>query len=563
MKDSVLQKLISLYGQEKGKITADKLEKIITEAKSKIVCVDKPLWNEKDVALITYPDSFRQMDGQPNGLSLHTLQTFLTNHLKDTFSIIHLLPFFPYSSDRGFSVIDYRRVGEDLGDWEDVGEIGKEYRLMVDLVLNHISVQHEWFQKFLRGDEGYEGYFISFKKEEIPQEELKKVSRPRATPLLTPFKTAKGERWVWTTFSVENSTDQVDLNYKNPEVLLEFIKIILFYLQNGVRIFRLDSIPYIWKEVGTDCKNLPQVHTIVSLFREILDIVCPAALIVTQASVTFEENLSYFGEKDQEAQLIYNFVLPTAVLADFYSQKARYLNILASRMIVSHDDCSFLNILAVHDGIGVSGAKGLLSDQDLTNMYQKIKNQGGMLSYHNLFDGTKTVVEMNTTWWSALNNPSISLRMEEPFELQLQKFITSYAIAMSLAGIPAVYYLSLIGGENDLRLFEKTGTKRDINRTNYDFAELVKKLSNDKSREARVFKAMTDLIQKRKSFSAFHPNARQEVLTLDPRVFALLRSDGSQTVLAMHNLSKQPVEVKYKDKIFELKPYGFEWTKMK
>lgn len=552
MNVKILQKLISLYGQEKGKDTAKELEKILNEAKTKISYDNGPFWDEKDIFLITYADSFREQ----NIKTLLTLQKVLDLHLKGVIGGVHILPFYPYSSDRGFSVVDYYKVKQDLGDWGDVSEIGKKYRLMADLVLNHVSVEHEWFQKFLEGVEGYEGYFISFKKEEIPHEQLKKIIRPRATPILTPFMTARGERFVWTTFSVEDSTDQVDLNYKNPEVLLEIIKVILFYLEKGIRIFRLDAVPFIWKEIGTDCWGLPQVHTIIALFREILAEICPSAMIITQVSSPIEENKTYFGLKDRESQLIYNFSLPPLVLNAFYSQDNKHLNDLASKMSVPRNDTTFFNILAVHDGISTSGAKGFLSDEEKQKMFTMIENHGGMLSYRTNPDGSKSVVEMNSTWWSALNGEY----EDETSELQLRKFITSYAICLSLKGIPAIYYLSLFGQSNDLGLYKKTGIKRDLNRSNYICDAIASKLRDSKSKEAQVFKAITNLIEKRKSFSAFHPNAKQEVLTLDSRVFAILRGERADRILAIHNVSKDRVDVKFENKTFILEPYGFNWV---
>lgn len=567
----MLQKLISLYGPEKGEEIYKKLENLIMEAKKEIVCEDRPLWDEKDIFLITYPDSFtRERLGR-----LGVLGEFLDSYLRGVIGGVHILPFFPYTSDRGFSVADYYSVKKEFGNWKEVEAIARDYRLMVDLVLNHVSTSHPWFRKFIEGDEAYERYFIWFRPEDIPHEELKKVERPRPTPVLTRFETAKGERCVWTTFSVENSTDQVDLNYKNPEVFLEIIKVILFLLKKGVRIFRLDAIPYIWKELGTSCANLPQGHMLVSILRDVLDSVCSSALIVAQAASSFTENVSYFGDKDREAQLVYNFSLSPLTLHAFYSQKNTHLNALAARMTAPQDECTFFNILAVHDGISITGAKAFLSEDERTLVYETVRNNEGEFSYRILPDGKKTIREMNITWWSALNKKN-----EEPFDLQLKKFITSHAIAMSLAGIPAVYYISLFGRPNDLELYRKTGIKRDINRSNIDLTDLDDRLAEEKFRDfgeisptsprilgatlgVKVFGEMKKLINRRKKIYAFHPNARQESLNLDTRVFSLLRSDGRSSVLALHNLSKDRVEVEYLGKKYMIGPYEFEWEEIK
>src|SRR3989344_394577 len=310
------EKLKFLYGEEIGKKTYEQLLKLLDSVKGMINCDDRELWSEKDIFLITYPDSFYEK-GSP---VLKTLAKFLKIHLKGIISGVHILPFSPYSSDRGFSITDFTRVKEEFGDWKEMEGISKNFRLMADLVLNHVSVKHEWFQRFLAGDSKYWDYFIHFNKSEIPEAELKQVVRPRATPLLTPFKTANGERRVWTTFSVEDSTDQIDLNYQNPEVLLEMIKIILLFLQKGIRIFRLDAIPFIWKEVGTDCYDLKQVHIIINLFRQILDEVCPRALLLSQSSMPWIENLAYLGGQNKEANLVYNFPLPPLILDAYYNR---------------------------------------------------------------------------------------------------------------------------------------------------------------------------------------------------------------------------------------------------
>ena len=553
----MLNKLIYLYGEEKGREAEERLKSIIKEAKSNTISEDRQLWDEKDIFLITYPDSFYEKKSP----TLQILNKLLLYHLRGGtnggISGVHILPFYPYSSDRGFSITDYYQVKKEFGTWQDVENIAKNYRLMADLVLNHVSVKHAWFQKFLAGDPKYEDYFIWFKKDKIPHEELKKVDRPRATPLLTPYKTIKGERWIWTTFSVENSTDQVDLNYKNPEILLEIVRIILFLLQKGVRIFRLDAIPYIWKKLGTSCENLPEAHVVVSLLRNVLDLVCTTALLISQSSVPFEENLVYFGQESKESNILYNFALPPLVLQAFYSQSNKHLNELAEKMKVPDSDSAFFNILAVHDGIGVTGAKGFLSEQEFKIVYQKIEERGGKLSYFRQPDGNKSVRELNITWWSALNSIEA-----EPFDLQLKKFITSHAIAFSLVGIPAVYYLSLFGGQNDLSLFAQTKIKRDINRTNLDLRSLNFRLKNKDAKEAKVFAATINLIKKRKSLKAFHPNARQEVLFSDERVFALLRGEKDKQILALHNLSDAKVKVQYQGKTYLLEPYSFIWQEL-
>lgn len=556
----MLEKLKFLYGEGKGKWVYDELQKIIAEVKNKIKSADRVLWSEKDIFLISYPDSFQEtldsrFRGNDSGGTLKTLKKFLDIHLKSEIKDVHILPFYPYSSDRGFSIIDYYKVKPEFGNWDDVREISKKYRLMTDLVLNHVSVKHDWFQRFLAGDPKYENFFVWFEEDKIPWDDLKKVVRSRATPLVTPFATKKGRRFVWTTYSVGNFTDQVDLNYQNPDVLIEITKILLNLLEMGVRVFRLDGASGIWKQLGTTCRNLPQTHTTIKLFHEILSALCPNALIITEATTSsLEENFKYFGKEHDEAQMVYNFPLAPLVLGAFYSGSSKQLTLWQANLPELNPKTTLFNILDIHDGINTHAARTILSEAELQAIFEEVEKRGGQFSYRTGPDGQRTVKEMNVTWWSALS------MKDEPFDLQLRKFVTSRAIAMSIRGIPAIYYLSLFGGENDIAAYEKTKHGRDINRTNLDFRELSEKLSDFQTKEAKVFNALVALIKKRKQYKAFHPNAKQEVLSLDERIFAVLRGEGKEKVLALHNLSKDRVEIKHKNSMLTLDPYDFIWT---
>lgn len=176
---------------------------------------------EEDVMLITYGDTL-QKEGKDG---IKTLHKFLKKYVGDAVSSVHLLPMYPYTSDDGFSVVDYRQINPDLGSWEDVNNLAGDYKLMFDGVINHISKSSKWFEKFLACEEPYKNYFIAAD----PQEDYSQVIRPRALPLLTPFETKEGEKYVWTTFS----EDQIDLNYKSIDLLIEMLDILITYALNG------------------------------------------------------------------------------------------------------------------------------------------------------------------------------------------------------------------------------------------------------------------------------------------------------------------------------------------
>ena len=248
--------LQKIYKEKFSEGIANEVYKILFET---VPCKVKrdSLWSAEDLLLITYGDSIGSDGKHP----LPVLQKFLSEYVGNMVSGIHILPFFPYSSDDGFSVTDYLTVNPDLGDWHDIENIGKEYDLMADLVINHVSQHHPWFVNYRRNEEPGKDYFIAAD----PHTDYSSVVRPRSTPLLTNFSTASGFRHIWTTFS----EDQVDLDFRNPDVLLEMIRIFVFYLLKGIRIIRLDAIAFLWKQAGTSCLHLPETHEVVKLLRTI------------------------------------------------------------------------------------------------------------------------------------------------------------------------------------------------------------------------------------------------------------------------------------------------------
>jgi len=489
-------------------------------------------WNQRDIVLICYGDHVRSDDASP----LHALRRFLADYqLRELISTVHLLPFFPYSSDDGFAVIDYRQVNPALGTWDDIRALAAEYHLAVDLVLNHVSSRSEWFQAYREGREPYVGYFI----EVDPDTDLSKVRRPRATPLLTPVQTSRGLRHVWTTFSA----DQIDLDYANPRVLLEMLEVLLFYVSQGARIIRLDAIAYLWKRIGTECVHLPETHAVVKLVRALLDAVAPGTLVLTETNVPHEENVSYFGDGD-EAHIVYQFSMPPLVLEAILRGEADALSRWADAANDLPRGCTVLNITATHDGIGVLGLEGWVPPERVERLYEAVRERGGLISCRKQPDGSEAPYELNITYFSALDDPR-----GLPGDLHVRRFITSQAIMLAFRGIPAIYFSSLFGAENWQEGVERTGQARSINRRKYERAELDAMLREPSNPHAAVFNAYRGLLQLRTNSPAFHPDAPQEVLQLDPRLFALARTslDGSQRLICIHNVSRHSLEVDLSD----------------
>jgi len=478
---------------------------------------------QADSILITYGDQIRE-PGHPAFLSL---AQFIESRLRGIISTVHLLPFYPYSSDDGFSIIDYTAVDPVMGDWPDLAPLRQNFRLMFDAVINHVSAQSHWFQAFLQDDPPYRDYFITVP----PDTDLSSITRPRALPLLTPFETAAGRQHVWTTFSA----DQVDLNYKNPAVLLDIIDVLLFYVAQGADFIRLDAIAYLWKEIGTSSIHLPQTHRVIQLFRTVLDIVAPQVMIITETNVPHAENISYFGDGRNEAQLVYNFSLAPLILHTFHTGRAVALQNWAAGLEQLPETAAFFNFIASHDGIGVRPAEGILSAAEIQTLADKTVTHGGQVSYKTNPDGSQSAYELNITLFDALSDPLGG----EPESLKIDRFIASQAIMLALAGLPGIYVHSLVGSPNNRTGVAATGRARTINREKWHPVDLEAALDNPQSRAARVFGRYTALLKARAEQPAFHPNAPQQIIAGNPALFALLRTvpDGAEQVLCLHNIT--------------------------
>lgn len=492
---------------------------------------------ERDVVLITYGDSIQQTGEAP----LATLDAFLTTHIHDVINTIHILPFYPYSSDDGFSVIDYHEVNPALGDWGHIGRLGEHFKLMFDAVVNHMSAQSAWFKAFLNDEDAYRDYFVTAD----PRSDLSLVTRPRLHPLLTEFATPHGVKPVWTTFSA----DQVDLNFANPNVLLAIIDVLLTYIESGADVIRLDAIAFLWKEIGSTCIHLPETHAVVQLMRAIVDQVAPHVLLITETNVPHTENLSYFGDGTNEAHLVYQFALPPLLAHTLLSGSARKLREWAASLKTPSPQTAFFNFTGSHDGIGVRPATGILSDDELGLLLDRTVQNGGRVSYKSNPDGSQSPYELNIVYYSLLNAPDV----DEPPALQVQRFLCSQAIMLALAGMPAIYIHSLLGSQNDLHGLKALGHNRAINRAKLNREALERELSDPASVRYQVFSGYKHLLEKRISEPAFHASAAQTVLDLPDSVFGLLRTADRTTILALHNVTAQPQSLS-----LDLASLGFE-----
>jgi len=485
----------------------------------------KLAFSEKDAILICYADHV----GEKGKKTLPVLKKFLDRYVKGYFNKVHFLPFYPYTSDDGFSVVDYYKINPPYGDWKDVRRVNENFALMFDFVVNHISQKSTWFQEFLKGNPKYQDYFVSYEK----QVDTSSVFRPRTHPLLTPFKTKKGTRYVWTTFS----DDQVDINFANPEVMLEIVKALLFYIEQGAEIIRLDAIGYLWKKLGTSSLHLKETHIAVKLLRDVLSEVAPNVWIITETNVPHKDNISYFGDGTDEAHLVYNFTLPPLLLYTFLRKDSSALSKWAKTLEYPSDKTTFFNFTASHDGIGVTPLNGILPDDEIQKLAMVMEKRGGKINYRAVAGQKPVPYELNIVYLNAIGGSA--------------PMIASQAIELSLKGVPAVYFNSFIGAENWTEGVQRLGYNRAINRKKFEYDELLQELENPFSTKNEIIRKFQHMLSVRTREPLFSPYAGQEIIPLDSSLFVARRFKGNKSLLSIVNVTDGKVKTPT-DKIIKI-----------
>ncbi|MAH26839.1 MAG: alpha-amylase [Opitutae bacterium] len=524
----IRRRLARVYGIEEADILLDRLYRMVGRyGVGAQLNQNSPNLTARDVVLITYADMVKSSSEEQSPLG--ALKEFCTARLKGAVSAIHILPFYPWTSDDGFSVVDYREVSPDYGTWDDVSKLGEEFELMFDLVLNHCSSKSPWFKEYVSGVEPGLNYIM----EGNPKTDLSMVVRPRSTPLLTPYQTRKGERHVWTTFSA----DQVDLDWTSPDLLFEFLDIILYYVSIGCKILRLDAVAFLWKKIGTDCLHLPETHEIIKLIRNFLEVVAPDVVILTETNVPHAENISYFGKGD-EAHAVYQFSLPPLLLHGLLRGTSEHLTDWATNLAPPPKGCHFLNFTASHDGVGVRPLEGILPHDEILGLADEIRQKGGFVSMRRMEDGSESPYELNSTYFSALSDSKNK-------EMGMARFQCSQAVALAMKGIPAVYFHSLCGTPNDLDGYKVTKRNRTVNRKKWAQDELNQLLDDQETLPAQIFSWYSRTLRMRAGCPAFHPEAPQEILNFGSDLFAVRRdsTDGGLSVICLFNFTSVDTKV--------------------
>lgn len=514
---------------------------------------------EKDVILIAYGDHITDQAEKP----LATLKKFLDKFCQNKINSVHILPFYPWSSDDGFSVIDYTAVDPELGTWKDVNAIGEDFRIMCDAVVNHISSESDWFKKYLANDPQYANYFHDLD----PETDLSEVVRPRTSPLLNEYKDADGNiRNIWCTFSA----DQVDLNYSNYKVLLDVLDALFQYVEHGATLIRLDAIAFLWKQPGTHSVHLTQTHELIQVMRDVIHQVAPEVIIITETNVPHKENVSYFGSGHDEAHMVYNFALPPLIAWSIITGDGTRLSEWATELELPSDSVCFFNFTASHDGIGMRPVSDILTDEEVQLLVDTCTENGGLVSYRDSGYGTVKPYELNCTFKDLLTSP------EKPDEIRMKRMLLSQAIALAIPGVPGIYLSSILGTDNWVEGQKKTGINRTINREKFTWGQLQKRLENAENKQ--YFSDYLKLIDIRSSEKAFDPYQPFSILDIHSNAFAILRH-GKESILCLHSFADEDIEIKLPETFCKsavdiisgetytasctLKPNDFVWLKAK
>ena len=483
-------------------------------------------WSQKSSFLITYADSIKSENDSP----LLVLNQFLQKYI-DSIDSVHILPFMPSSSDSGFSVIDYYKIDGKLGDWKDLNLISKNKNIMIDIVLNHASRNSKWFANFLKGSgQGHDFFKVVNDWNGIAQ-----IERPRSSELFQKIQTVDGEKKVWCTFS----HDQIDLDFSNPDVLLEFLKIIKFYIKKNIKIFRLDAVAFLWKKQNTSCINLQETHYIIKLIRFVSTLIDKNAILITETNIPSKENLSYFGNND-EAHWIYNFTLSPLILFTLLSGNCSQLRKWSMTMPPAQEGNAYFNFLASHDGIGLRPVEGKLDSTELYRLINKMRDLGGKISYKTSQWGEEIPYEINITYLDSLKS---TFNGEEKF--QIKRFICAHTIMFAMEGIPAIYIHSFLGTKNDHKAIAAGEGNRSINRFKWDKKDIYKILEDKNSNNFYIMSKLNSLLNIRSKQPAFHPNATQFTLNLGDEVFGLWRQDKKrkQSIFSIYNVTSKSVKL--------------------
>jgi len=435
---------------------------------------------KNQVQLITYPDSL--------GGDLKQLNHILDHQLADVFKGgVHILPPFPSSGDRGFAPLTYLEIDPQFGTWDDIRHITQHYDVLLDLMVNHISQKSAYFQDFLKNgkDSEWADLFISIEKvwadgkpkaEDVAQMFLRR-DRPYSDFEVGKDKT---QTTVWTTFGKQDPSEQIDLDIKSQKALGLLSDFMVNFNKQGVKIVRLDAVGYVIKKLGTSCFFVdPEIFEFLAWINALAQLLDIELLPEVHSHYTIQYKLSNKG------YWIYDFILPYVVLETLIKKSSTRLY----KYLEDRPEKQF-TMLDCHDGIPIKpDLNDIVPTCDAREMVDICVERGANLSYifssqHKDKDGFD-IHQIRCSYYSMLNGDD-------------DAYIAARAIQFFVPGVPQVYYVGLLAGENDVENVRRTGEGREINRHNFSMKEV------DEALEKTVVKRLIKLIQFRNDYPAFN-----------------------------------------------------------
>lgn len=476
---------------------------------------------------------------------------------------IHLMPLLRSrtgDNDGGYAVTDYRAVEQRLGTIDDLERLcemlrGHGISVCIDLVLNHTAAEHPWAQRALEGDPDAERLYWIFPDRTEP--DLYEATLPEVFPDFAPgnFSELDGGRWAWTTFH----EFQWDLNWSNPDVFVAMADVLLDLVNRGVEVVRLDAVPFIWKEIGTNCQNRPQVHDLLQALRACARIVAPAVIFKAEAIVAPEELAKYLGvgrHRGRLADLAYHNSLMVQFWSGVATRDARLMRDVLSNFPDKPDSAAWATYIRNHDDIGWAVTDAAAAAVGWTG-----RDHRSFLSafYSGAFAGSFARGEMfqfvPETGDSRISGTAASLAGIEAamasgragdMDLAIGRVLLGYALIMAWNGLPLLYMGDEIGLLNDRSYLDepdKADDSRWLHRPAMDWS-LAGRRSDLASVAGRLFAGIQRLARARAATPQLHAARPLDILeATDPAVFAFVRDGARHPLVALYNVTDEPTTV--------------------
>jgi len=479
-------------------------------------------------------------------------------------NMLHVMPILQCpkgASDGGYAVSDYRNVDRDVGDLEDLRQLARQLRkrdmlLTLDVVVNHVSDQHEWAFKAREGEQTYLDYFYTYPNREVP--DMFEETLPEVFPETSPGNFTWDEtmqRWVMTVFN----DYQWDLNYSNPAVFIEMLDILLFWANQGADILRLDAVAFLWKKIGTISQNEREAHLILQLLKDCCQVTAPGVLFIAEAIVAPVEIIKYFGEDAviaKECEIAYNATFMALLWDAVATRNAKLLNKGIRSLPDKLDRATWLNYVRCHDDIGLG-----FDDADVRRAgYEPVSHRRFLLDYftgeydeslsrgypfgHNEKSGDSRIAGSLASL--AGLETALARDDEEGIRRSIDLILLLHGMIMSFGGIPLLYYGDEIGVLNDFSFMEdeeKINDTRWIHRPKIDWEKAALRHRHG-TPEQRLFDGISRMIAVRKITPAFADfNNRELIQTGNPHLFVFRRNNPFETddeVLVVANFDDSP-----------------------